>query len=211
MKCLSCGEELVYTDVVVCKQCGIIYVKRIPQKTQRWATEISSSSEQIKGLKDLIQCLKENIEMNYMVEVGTWLGASALQFSEEFRKVFCVDHWNVNTNIPKVFEGCRFNFRDKPNIAMIREYSRNATKNIDDGTLDFVYIDADHRPEFVKEDIELWLPKIKKGGAIGGHDYGRGNEEGVFDFTGLTNVVNEKFKDYEIKTFCDGSWLVFLK
>ncbi|MDP7291685.1 MAG: class I SAM-dependent methyltransferase, partial [Verrucomicrobiota bacterium] len=40
-----------------------------------------------------------------------------------------------------------------------------------DNTLDFCYIDADHRYEAAKQDIELWLSKVKSGGIICGHDY----------------------------------------
>ncbi len=54
-------------------------------------------------------------------------------------------------------------------IKWIREKSINALKDIPD-KLDFVYIDANHQYEFVKEDIENYYPKIKKGGILGGHD-----------------------------------------
>jgi hypothetical protein len=37
--------------------------------------------------------------------------------------------------------------------------------------LDFVYIDANHNYEYVKEDIEHWYPQLKKGGILSGHDY----------------------------------------
>jgi hypothetical protein len=37
--------------------------------------------------------------------------------------------------------------------------------------LDMVYIDGNHAYEYVKKDIELYTPKVKHGGLIGGHDY----------------------------------------
>ncbi len=41
-----------------------------------------------------------------------------------------------------------------------------------DRSLDFVFIDADHRYESVVADITAWLSKVRPGGWIGGHDYG---------------------------------------
>lgn len=37
---------------------------------------------------------------------------------------------------------------------------------------DMVFIDAIHMYDAVKEDISLWLPLIRKGGILSGHDYG---------------------------------------
>lgn len=49
--------------------------------------------------------------------------------------------------------------------------SVDAASRIFDQSLDFVFIDADHRYASVVADIKAWLPKIKQGGYIGGHDY----------------------------------------
>jgi hypothetical protein len=37
--------------------------------------------------------------------------------------------------------------------------------------LDFLYIDGNHFYEFVKKDLENYVPKVKQGGVIGGHDF----------------------------------------
>ncbi len=46
-----------------------------------------------------------------------------------------------------------------------------AAKYVGDGSLDFVFIDANHLYEYVKADIAAWAPKVKRGGLIAGHDY----------------------------------------
>ena len=55
---------------------------------------------------------------------------------------------------------------------------------IDDKSIDFVYIDADHEYESVRKDIAAWHPKIRRGGIISGHDYSS---------SGVYKAVNERF------------------
>ena len=44
-------------------------------------------------------------------------------------------------------------------------------KYFEDGSLDFVFIDADHSYNGCRADIEAWYPKVRKGGWLCGHDY----------------------------------------
>lgn len=59
-------------------------------------------------------------------------------------------------------------------VNIIRKPSAEAMEEIDDEALDFVYIDGNHRYEFVKQDLELSLSKVKSGGIIAGDDYTEG-------------------------------------
>ena len=54
---------------------------------------------------------------------------------------------------------------------MVRATSKDAAKMFQDNSLDFIFIDANHAYDFVVEDINLWFPKLKKGGVFSGHDY----------------------------------------
>jgi Methyltransferase domain len=49
--------------------------------------------------------------------------------------------------------------------------SQEASARIDRHSLDFVYIDARHDYEWVKEDLGLWFDKVRPGGIVAGHDY----------------------------------------
>lgn len=55
--------------------------------------------------------------------------------------------------------------------------SVSAAGGFEDGTVDFVWIDANHEYEAVKADIEVWLPKVRAGGVIAGHDYFRSKKK----------------------------------
>uniref|UniRef100_A0A6M3J1Z4 Putative methyltransferase n=1 Tax=viral metagenome TaxID=1070528 RepID=A0A6M3J1Z4_9ZZZZ len=54
---------------------------------------------------------------------------------------------------------------------IIRDLSSYAVNQFKDGELDFVYLDARHDYDSVKEDIALWHPKVRKDGIVSGHDY----------------------------------------
>ena len=98
-----------------------------------------------------------------------------------------------------------FDIRTK-NFNIIKKHkttSKEFVKEIADGSLDFVYIDGDHSYDSCKEDINMWLPKIKQGGIIAGHDYLEAC------FMGVVNAVNETFGKPD-KTYNDTSWLKFL-
>jgi len=55
-------------------------------------------------------------------------------------------------------------------VKIIRTSTAEAAKIVPDGSLDFVFIDADHTYEGCIEDIRAWTPKVRKGGLICGHD-----------------------------------------
>lgn len=69
--------------------------------------------------------------------------------------------------------------------------------------LDFVYIDAAHDYESVCSDIAHWAPKVKRGGLICGHDYGKesGVKEAVDEFCGVV-------KNSARVTPCSSWWII---
>jgi len=57
-----------------------------------------------------------------------------------------------------------------PNVRVIRKESVEALADIENESLDFVYIDANHELPFVWQDVRGWWPKLKIGGIMSGHD-----------------------------------------
>lgn len=53
----------------------------------------------------------------------------------------------------------------------IKQFSDKAVQQFENGSLDFVYLDGNHRYEYIKQDIDLWTPKVRRGGIVSGHDY----------------------------------------
>jgi predicted O-methyltransferase YrrM len=86
-------------------------------------------------------------------------------------------------------------YKDKTNVKLIKMKSSEASKLYDDEYFDWIYIDADHTYESVLEDIKMWLPKLKKGGVISGHDFDPSDDNLNFSLYGVEKAVKEIFGD----------------
>lgn len=57
------------------------------------------------------------------------------------------------------------------NCTIVRKNSMAALEDFEDGSLDFVYIDANHDLVNFISDLHHWEKKVKVGGIVSGHDY----------------------------------------
>lgn len=89
---------------------------------------------------------------------------------------------------------------------IIHASSEAAAAAVDDASLDLVYIDAEHTYDAVKADIGLWLPKVRAGGWIGGHDYDHPMER-IRGKWGVRAAVDELFGD-SVQTGVCHTWFV---
>jgi hypothetical protein len=115
------------------------------------------------------------------VELGVWRGSHAARLLKRktIAKLYLVDpylpHGEVLDRVR--MERCyRIAFR-RVNRFEPRRWDFKlltltlAAMTFADSSLDFIYIDANHSEAAVYQDLTLWLPKIKSGGLIGGHDW----------------------------------------
>jgi predicted O-methyltransferase YrrM len=157
----------------------------------------------IEGLKELISHLPDNI---LGIEVGCYAGESTEIFaaSGKFRDLICIDFWKegfyddrgtaeaeaafdlVAARYPLIIS------KHKADSAVLEKYMIRP---------DFIYIDADHSYEQVKNDIENALALLNGKGVIAGHDY-------VPEFPGVIQAVDELVKPTHF--FKDSSWLKVL-
>ena len=119
--------------------------------------------------------------LNSGVEVGTYMGkyAEVLCQANPKLRLTCVDPWvayngykdySTQRSLNKGYEGAKI-VAEKYKCTMVREFSVDAAKQFPDGYFDFVYIDANHELPWVIQDLYTWIPKVRKGGVISGHDY----------------------------------------
>jgi len=86
---------------------------------------------------------------------------------------------------------------NRSRLTVLRGDSPEMAKKVEDNSLDFVFIDADHRYEAVLKDLAAWAPKLKPGGTLCGHD---------IHLPGVKRAVEEKLKWYE-DTGVDNVWV----
>ena len=151
----------------------------------------------------LVGFCKKHFKDKYIVgaEIGVYKGAHAVGLIKElnFKKLFLVDAYLPYHEYPKasvadfanVYEIAKRRVsKYKDQIEFIIEKSLDVS-SIPDSTLDFVYIDADHRYEEVIKDLVFWVKKVKPNGILCGHDYGSklylGVTKAVDEFAEVTN------------------------
>src|SRR3990167_6345687 len=118
-------------------------------------------------------------------EVGSWKGGSTEIIADVVKKyngsVYCVDHWQgspgtgllADAQKEDIFQVFMSNMRKcglEDTVKLLVMSSLDAASMMADKVFDVVFIDADHRYTEVKADILAWLPKVKDGGLLCGHD-----------------------------------------
>lgn len=125
------------------------------------------------------------------VELGLYKGQSLAYLAVEL----------IRLGADCVVDGVDLNILEaKKNLAPVmgvvgtlhEELSWEAARHYEDSSLDFVFIDANHKYESVKKDIAAWRPKVKPGGLICGHDYSQ-------DYPGVMLPVCEAFESWTVE------------
>jgi predicted O-methyltransferase YrrM len=142
------------------------------------------------------------------VECGSWLGKSsaflcdAIEESGKDLNLWIIDSW-LGSSVERGSSHALVTRKDIYQIFLenmrgrkfnhIRGLSHEVCNSFQHGSCDVVFIDMEHTYESVKEDIKDWLPKVKKGGTLAGHDYGSkrwkdGVQKAVHETLGKENI-----------------------
>ena len=154
-----------------------------------------------------------------LVELGTWKGHSIMYLAKKLKQqnydfeLYGVDLFD-DSKIHE-FEGNEYlepqikYLWDVYNENLVRSNVREVVKDIkknsweaanefEDESVDFIFIDADHKYESVVKDIQAWLPKLKVGGVMSGHDFTQPT-------AGVKKAVEELLPDFKLGT--DEIWI----
>jgi hypothetical protein len=139
----------------------------------------------LRDRKDLGHWLNQNNLHGEGVEVGSLCGEFAREIISSWhgKMLYMVDPWEKQD--PSVYRepvndgdwsaayaSCKILRDQHPHrITLLRGYSPAMSAAFTDGSLDFVYIDANHSLESIRADIRAWWGKVRSGGLFGGHDF----------------------------------------
>lgn len=165
------------------------------------------------ALAKLCRAAKQGVEALVAAEIGSFIGESAKAIVDAVRgncELYCIDTWKGSPSdstglvagevghdrfYEAFCENCAAEIEGRSIIAK-RGASLEQVKTFNDRALDLVFIDAEHTYEAVKADIEAWLPKVREGGILCGHDYGPlAQASGEELFPGVRKAVDEAFGD----------------
>lgn len=140
-----------------------------------------------------------------IAEIGVEYGGFTDIYYRSHYEVNLIDMWVTEGNdyyfskrsgqVERGYDQVIKKYKHKDNVRLIKEKSVDAAKLFEDKYFDWIYIDADHTYEAVKQDILHWLPKLKTGGIISGHDFDPGTDDPNYNLFGVERAVRECFKD----------------
>lgn len=129
-------------------------------------------------------------------EVGVYTGYYSRTLLDNIPglELLCVDSWTAGTWRERAYPVAKEVLTRYPGATLLRLPSVEAAKTVQDGSLDFVFIDADHSYKSVKEDLRAWSPKVRKGGIVSGHDYMEGRKT-----VDVIRAVDEYVKEHNVE------------
>jgi methyltransferase family protein len=145
--------------------------------------------------KDDRDCVLSHISKDSVcAEIGVYKGEfSELILARKPKKLHAIDPWKFEpdpayesswyggsagqsqANMDTIYESVLRRFRaavKSGTVEVHRCTSVDAAGNFPDNYFDWIYIDGNHQYEFVKQDLGVYLPKVKTNGLVAGDDYG---------------------------------------
>lgn len=146
-------------------------------------------------------------ENGITAEIGCYRGRSMMCVADIIKAksltVWCIDVFEPflsdrSTTRLQDFKETAEWYGIREHLKVVKGSSLEAAKFLDDASLDFVFLDGDHEASTVRKELELYEPKVKDSGWIGGHDYAY--------WPGVTLAVNEYYRDFAVLDY-SSIWL----
>lgn len=134
----------------------------------------------------------DQLDDGILVEIGTFVGGNACRVANYIKErkkkitLFTIDNFQFGNISQKGFDMANLsrdeNFYnvykenvDQCNLNDIICYTNSdsieASQNFKNDTIDLIFIDGAHNEVYCRDELMAWIPKIKPGGIISGHDW----------------------------------------
>lgn len=138
--------------------------------------------EPIAGRQEFGKLLAERGLLGNAAEIGVCTGVYSRDILDwGVKHLLLVDPWRELPSAPcgisdeqheKYYQECLANIQGcGDRVTILRMLSVEAARKTPDESLDWVYVDANHRYEGISVDLRMWWPKVRSGGILSGHDY----------------------------------------
>ncbi len=155
----------------------------------------------------MVDFLKEKFGSNNIIGIeigveGGTLSSYLLKHCSNITKLYCIDPWKHFPN--SKFDGSKpqesHDYHYKRFLQLTEPYKDRCVvlKMISDEAIyyikekvDFIFIDGEHSYDFILRDIINYLPLLKTGGWIGGHDYSTSSVKKAVDEICPNRIIEE--------------------
>ena len=188
-----------------------------------------TKSEKIKILESGL--INQRTQLNLFIDSDSSIAEIGVKEGDFFRfliqnnprLVYAIDCWDLfnkpsqddanegHEKFKQIYDEFVLNF-SQPNVKIIKDFSPQCAINVEDNSLDFIYIDGDHTYDAVSQDISAWWSKAKVGAIFAGHDYAECSiEENAIEF-GVIRAVDEFVLNNNLKLYIipDGRWKTWI-
>lgn len=157
-------------------------------------------------------------------EIGVWRGDFSQKILDHLnpQKLYLIDPWKYEPDygsswygekdknqefMDNIYSNVAERFKNDSKICIVRMSSAEAAKIFPDNYFNWIYLDANHTHLFVKQDLELFWPKIKNGGYLCGDDY---STNGWWK-DGVIKAVDEFVEINKLKLFVENNQFIIKK
>lgn len=166
-----------------------------------------SSREDLYPVMNELGCFKRG------AEIGVQRGKNAKSMLDKIEELqlICVDPWIKYSNWKQEQMDARYEqtlkrlapYSDR--VEIIKKTSMAALEDVPAESLDFVYIDGFHEFDWIMSDLIFWVPKVRSGGIVAGHDYYPFWRQGVMTAVDAY-VKGHNINDWYVTREQEASW-----
>ena len=190
-------------------------------KKELFSEAITMISPNREKLFETIAELHPELINSVALEIGVATGTNAERIISALkpRELVLIDPWEATGNRAQdrgdnqethtaAYNEAKRRFENHSSIKteLVQAFAEEVVDNYEDESFDFIYIDGDHSYKGCKKDLDMWYPKLRKGGFFGGHDF-TGNWNSMFNKgygvqKAVCEFLDEQNKKLQIITPC---------